>query len=123
MLIIRDEQMDTLRNYMQQRFEDLMVVHLNQYFPRQCETLGEENLRRTIRYGIEQASTYAIDVELDVSRYLNLMFTFGRDFDRDRQLPWASSILTRKDFSSGARKMDALYEEAAKHVPQAEKSL
>lgn len=118
MLIIRDKQLDALRDYMLKQFEDLMVKHLNQYYPRQCETLGQEKLRQTIQYGIERAKIYQIDVELDVSRYLNLMFTFGRDFDKDQDLPWASKILRNNDFSSGTRKMDSLYEEAAKHISE-----
>jgi hypothetical protein len=122
MLIIRHEQMDAFRGHMLKQFEDLMVAHLTEYYPLKCKGLGQEKLLQVIHYGIERAKKYAIDVELDVSRYICLMFTFGKDFDRNKEIPWASRILMSDDFSSGTRKMDALYEEAAKHVPESTKS-
>jgi len=114
--------MEALRSYMVKQFEGLMVTHLNKYYPKECETLGETDLRKTIQYGIERARSYNIDNELDVSRYINLMFTFGRDFDKDMNLPWASNILMKDDLLS-PHKMDLLYDEAEKHVPDSNNAL
>ena len=117
MLIIRDEQIEALSQYMQNRFEDRMVTHLNRYFHDACETLGEDLLRQTIRYGIIKAKMFSFHIENDVSRYLNLMFTFGRDFDTDPDLRWAAQILKNDDLIS-THKMDVLYDEAAKRMPK-----
>lgn len=117
MLVIRDIQMEALSQYMQKGFEDRMVTHLNRYFQDACETLGEDLLRETIRYGIVKAKTFSFHMENDVSRYLNLMFTFGRDFDTDPNLPWAAQILKNNDLIS-TYKMNVLYGEAAKRMPK-----
>ncbi len=121
MLIVRNDQMDVFGDYMRKQFEDLMVGHLNAHYPKECETLGEKDLRETIRYGIERAKAYHVDIERDVSRYINLMFAFGRDFDKDENFPWASKILMNHDLKS-THKMDLLYEEAATHIPASDKT-
>lgn len=116
MLRIRKEQMDVFRQYMLEQFEDKMVVHLNKYFSGRCAELGEDGVRETIRYGISQAEKYGIVIESDVSRYINLMFTFGRDFDKDPTLSWAAKILNDHDLIGRRQKMDALYEAAKRHL-------
>ena len=116
MLIIRKEQMRIFREYMVGLFEDRMVSHLKKYFSDEFSLLGEEKVRNTIRYGIDRAKTYGIEIEYDVSRYINMMFTFGRDFDKNRDLLWAAEILRNKD-QLGTQKMTMLYREADKHLP------
>ena len=115
MLLIRDEQIEVLLSYKLKQFEDLMVEHLNTYYPGKCERLGDKAVREAIQYGIEKANTYTIHIEYDVSRYINLMFTFGRDFDTDPNYPWASGILNDED-SISTRKMDELYAASEKYV-------
>ncbi|MBW2247057.1 MAG: hypothetical protein JRF62_07615 [Deltaproteobacteria bacterium] len=119
MLIIREEQMEVFRKYMCRQFENRMVLHLSKYFPEECKALGEQRVRNTIRYGIERAKTYGIVIQNDVGRYTNLMFTFGRDFDKDPTLPWAGEVLNDEDLGWPTRRMDVLYEKAAKHLPDA----
>ncbi len=118
MLLIRKEQMDVLRANMLKQFENLMVSHLKKYFPKKCEVLEEDGLRKTIRYGIEQAKLYGIVIESDVSLYLNLMFTFGKDFDKSESYPWAPEILKNEDFGGPRQRIKLLYKEAEKHIPQ-----
>jgi hypothetical protein len=119
MLRIRKEQMDAFKEYMLKQFEDKMVIHLNKYFAGPCGELGEEGVREAIHHGVNQAETYGIVVEYDVSRYINLMFTFGRDFDKDPTLSWAASILNDQNLLGRRQKMDALYAEAGRHLAAA----
>lgn len=121
MLVIHDEQIDALSQYTRRRFEDRMITHLKRYFHDACETLGENRLREAIRYGIMKTESYTLHIENDVSRYLNLMFTFGRDFDTDPDLRWAAQILKNEDLIS-THKMDVLYEEAARHMTASERT-
>ncbi len=117
MLVIRKEQMDVLDQYMLNTFENLLVDHLNRYFPEKCGELGEEGLRETIRYGIKRAEDYGIVIEHQVSLYINLMFMFNRDFDQDPALPWASEILLDPSLKGTSAKMETLYREAERHLP------
>ena len=117
MLVIRQEQIEVLRDYMLKQFKDRMVAHLRRYFPEQSKSLSNEDLCETVQYGIEQAAAYEIVNEYDVIGYINLMFTFGHDFDKNPSLPWSSRILNDNAlYGSGRRKMDALYKEGEKHL-------
>lgn len=120
MLKIRPEQNDELAKVALKRFEDKMVVHLNKFFPDHCKVLGEEGTREAIQYAIERSASYEIVSERDVCKYTDLMFAFGRDFDKDPKLPWASKILTDKDLKGRpTRKIKLLYKTAMKNVGKA----
>lgn len=116
MLVISGEQMEVFKGYMAKRFENQMIRHVKQYFPDDCKLLGQEKVREVIEYGLNRAETYDMSLEYDVSRYINLMFTFGRDYDVD--IAWAAGILGAKKLS-GPEKMDDLYEEAERHIHEA----
>jgi len=118
MLIIRKEQVGAFNKAMLERFENLMVDHLAMYFPDQCEKMGEESVREAILYGMERAKTYGIIIEQDISMYLNLMFTFGRDFDKDSALTWMAEILNNENLGASSR-MKVLYTEAEKNLSSA----
>ncbi len=115
MLMIRKEQMDAFGRYMLRQFENLQLAHLNQHYPKECRALGEKVVRNTIRYGIKKSKTYDVRIEFDVSRYINMMFSFGRNYDADPALPWASAIFNDESSPSGTAKMNQLYEEAKKY--------
>ncbi len=117
MLTIRREQMDTLGQDMQSRFEDFMVEHLRHYFPERSRELGEEAageaaLRAEIRIGIERAEEHGFTAERDVCKYLDLMFELGRDFDSDPALPWVRPILDDKSLPHPEDRINRLVAEA-----------
>jgi hypothetical protein len=118
MLVIRSEQMDMLQVHMTKQFVNRMVQHVREFFPEEFASMGEGTVRETIEYAIDRAQSYDISVEYDVSRYINLMFTFGRDYDIDPALPWAKEILINTELS-GFSKVDRLYEKAEKHIQHA----
>jgi hypothetical protein len=120
MLKIRKEQNDELAKAALKRFEDSMVVHLNKFFPEECDLLGADGTRQAIRYAIEQAAGYDIVSQRDVCIYADVMFAFGRDFDHSRKLPWAAQILNDKS-SEGkpSEKVDKLYDAALKNIEKA----
>ena len=89
-------------------FEEWMVIHLNMFFPNQCEALGDSDVREAIQYGIEQAESYDIVTECDVCKYIDLMFALGRDFDTDPELPWALEILYDETLEDGSERIDRL---------------
>ncbi|MBW2247059.1 MAG: hypothetical protein JRF62_07625 [Deltaproteobacteria bacterium] len=115
MLIIREDQMEVLGNYMLNKFENALVTHLNLYFPEKCEAMGESGVREMIRHGIAQAKSYGIVIEYQVSRYINLMFMLGKDFDTDSALPWASEILLNSSFEGTFAKIETLCRAADTH--------
>lgn len=114
MLSIRPEQMQTLSEAARKGFDDMMVVHLKKFFPQRAKVAGEAKLREFIRSGVKRAATYNIKAKRDVSRYIDLMMTFGPDFDKDKQLPWAGEIL--KTRNSPELKISVLLKTAGKHL-------
>lgn len=112
MLTIRDEQVRAMRGTVQRQFEDRMVTHLGEFFSDQCEALGEAGVRDAIRYGLQQAEAHGFGREKDVVRYLNLMFTFGREFDTEPACGWSAEFLNGGSPSTGADRMERLYTRA-----------
>jgi hypothetical protein len=104
--------METLSNLSLRKFEDRMAAHLERCFPAECRALGPDEVRQEIRYGIQRASTYGIDLERDVCRYIDLMFAFGRDFDMDPRQSWAGRILKDDSIDNATAKVERLYSTA-----------
>lgn len=103
-MLIRQQQMDKLAAAYQEIFLKRAVAHLRTNYPEKTATLTEAALAEEILYGIERAKVYDIDTQRDVTKYLNLMFEFGRNFDIDPNCGWAHAILV----DSRPRKMERL---------------
>jgi len=116
MPVIRNEQMDQLGKNEQKKFEDKMVVHLKEFFPDECREVGDDEVRQSIRYGVERAETYGITDERDVCSYIDVMYAFGPDFDKDPACSWAARILNDPDIEDGSQRADELHEEAIRQA-------
>lgn len=99
-----------------------MVAHVNRCFPQKAQSMKEAEVRETIRYGTNQAAQYAITAQRDVCKYIDLMFVFGRDFDRDPAEPWASAALHDWSYREPTVRAEALFDEGKKHEKEARRS-
>jgi hypothetical protein len=113
---MRDEHMQAFTEAAVKDFEDRMVVHLNEFFPEQCEALGEAKTREAIREGIDRAARYEIVAECDVCKYIDLMFAFGRNFDTDPKLPWAGEVLNAPAIDDPTARINVLYDAAREYL-------
>lgn len=116
-MTIRHQQMQSLADASVSKFEARMTEHLERCFPVQCKASDEMRIHSTIRYGIERAASYGINLERDVCKYIDLMFVFGRDYDRDPGLPWVSEILEDETLDDATVKTERLFAAAKQHVP------
>jgi hypothetical protein len=114
MLTIRKEQLEVFRGPAVDAFVKRVVTHLNECFSEKCKSLGEPKVREMVKYGIQRSASYGIGLEKDVSRYIDLMMTFGPDFDQDPELPWAASILNNRALINPTTKVDRLYKAVKK---------
>ena len=112
MLVMRDAQMGTFEQAAVHNFENRLLSHLKEFFPRHCEILGDEQVRKVIRLGIERAEQYELFSERDLHLYVGLMFMLGSYFDQDPQLPWAAKILTDENIVYPNDRADQLYDRA-----------
>jgi len=107
---LRKEQIEAFSAAARQEFEDRMVEHLNEFFPRHCKAMGEEGVRQEIRHGVARARTYEITSQRDVCKYIDLAFVYGRDFDTNPKLPWAGRILNDPSFINASERTSELFE-------------
>jgi hypothetical protein len=91
--VIRSSQIEQLDRVQEERFEARLAAHLTEHFPEPAGELGPDGVLAAIRHGVRKARGYGIETERDLCKYLDLMFVFGRDFDDDPSLPWASRVL------------------------------
>ncbi len=117
MLKIRPEQFAVFQKASSESFQDRMVSHIKQFFPLSIEQLGEPAIRDLIRYGIQRSAAYQFRLEPDVCNYIDFMVVFGRDFDRDPALPWASSILNDPALPGPSVRVTELHKAAAALEP------
>jgi hypothetical protein len=118
MLIIRKEQMDTLRAAALGAFEEAMAEHLGGLSPFLSNAVGPDQLRKAVRLGIERAAGYGFDCRGAVRLYLELMLLFGSYFDTDPQYPWAAEILADRDSDPQLQRAARLYEQALDYLCQ-----
>jgi hypothetical protein len=121
MLKIRKEQMEEFEKASLKQFEEEMADHLQKCFPEECEAFDKQGLYDIIRYAIKKAGEYRIELRRDIFVFTDVMFAFGRNFDNDPDFPWAKEILNAPEFEDDSSdKVDALYEEAMKHIDLAQ---
>lgn len=104
MLIIRNEQLDVLKKYMLDQFEDRMFIHLRTNFSEQTKTFDELYLRKMIRFGIDRSKKYDVIAENDIRQYLEYMIMYSPNFDQIPETAWAGEIL-RDNSLNGTEKM------------------
>ncbi len=119
MLVIRDSQMLAFEQAAVRNFENRLIDHLKEFFPRQCEILGKEQTRKAVRLGIERAEQYGLVSERDLHLYVGLMFMLGSYFDQDPQLPWAAKILADGNIADPSTRADRLYDRAMAFLNEA----
>lgn len=106
-MVIRNSQMDAFRESTMDAFEKRAAARLRSRFPARLAETTEDQLRETIRLGVERAKEYEITAESDVLRYLEYMVEYRPDFDEHDETLWAKRILRDRDLT-GTQKMDRL---------------
>lgn len=115
MLIVRRAQIEPFKAHLREPFVLRAVAHVREHFPAECAALPPEGLVDVVRDGVVRAEKYGFESERDATRFLNLMFTFGRSFDRDPTLGWATRLLARVGRANPASLMNRLYVEGLRH--------
>jgi len=114
MLKIRTEQMEAMGR---KHFENRMLVHLMKFFPDEFDKLSPVQQRQLIRYGIGQSECCGIQSSRDICKYLDLMFTFGKDFQTKHQ--WAVHVLENEQTGKAASVIDCLFKAAMDNLDDA----
>jgi hypothetical protein len=108
-ITIRNDQIKLFEQAADEAFETRTYAHLEKWFPRHCQLVGEEQMRQVIRLGWQRAKSYELTAECCVRSYIESMCLLGSGFDRDSLLPWASEILNDTSSSDQVARGDKLY--------------
>lgn len=119
MLRIRKEQNEELGKIALKRFEDNMVEHIKEFFPKYYEIHEEPLIRKVILYAVDRAESYDLITERDLCFYINLVFLLGSNFDTDPQLPWAAEILKDETITDSVTRIDRLHDKAMQYLDRA----
>lgn len=109
MLVIKKDQLIEMRKASLIRFEDQMVVHLQKCFPESCAVMTGPEIRAEVQLGIQKAINYRFVQEIEICKFVNLMFLFGRDFDM-QEGPWASACKLAADPVAFLQAWDEAYD-------------
>lgn len=112
MFVVRDAVWSKLGEVAKADFVARMRVHLREFFPEQCNALGDVKAGQLIEFGIMRAREHGFAAERDVCKYIDLMCVFGHRFDRDERLPWARHILESRFPQDPEQRMRRLHETA-----------
>ena len=93
-------------------FQDSMVEHVGEFFPKHLAVLGEPAIREVVSLGIDRGSIYGFVTEHDLCLYIDLMLLLGSLYDEDPQYPWVEAILNDKGIADNAGRAERLYDEA-----------
>ena len=121
MLVIRDEQMKAMQEYMLAKFAVRMFLHLRENFPEETSDVQDEELRNLIQMGIEKARSYNIVEYEDVQGFLEFMITRGPNFHEDDAHPEIQQILssTEMDGEEKIDEIDYYYERLEEELSEA----
>ena len=116
MLVIREEQTNVFQQAAGITFENQMVEYLTELSPKHCTILGDAQVRRVVRYGLERAESHGLTDTRSFSLYLALMLMLGSNFDADPQLPWAANILGDQNLIDEYGRMHSLHRSAMEYA-------
>lgn len=119
MLVISGNQMKTFEQAAVWNFENRLLAHLEEFFPKHCAILGEDEMRKVVRLGLKRAEAYGLISQRDLHLYMGLMMMLGSRFDQDPQLPWAAKILIDENIADPNIRADRLYDRAMVYLNQA----
>lgn len=114
-LVIRDTQMETLGEAALSRFEERLCELVRRHWQEACLALAPSELRSVIHQGVARGRGYGLASERDLTRFVNVMFALGFEFDTDRRYAWAVDVLSLPGVPASTR-MDQLCELTARSL-------
>ena len=95
---------------MVERFISEVVAYIRTRMPSLAVPAGDDELRELIARGIDRARGYGLLTELDIWRFIHLVFRCGAVPSMDLRQPWALKILRDADID-GSIKAGRLWRE------------
>jgi hypothetical protein len=115
MLVVRRAQLDVLREAALRQLEQRICELMRRYWLEACDALTAAELRELVRDGVTRGRSHGLASERDLTRFVNVMFALGFEFDSDPQCAWAVDVLRTPGVPASTR-MDQLCELTARRL-------
>lgn len=116
MITIRQSQITAFSSEALRVFEEAVLRSLYQRLPQHLASIGEHDARTAIREGVRKAASYGIVLEVDVAKFIELLFMFGPDFDKNPAYARLHEVLNDPGLRDGSIKSRALVSAAMRHL-------
>jgi hypothetical protein len=116
MLIIREKQLEKLRGIPRTSFENSLIRHFFQLYPFECTSLGCDQIRKAVHYGLEQAENHGYYSQREAATYTSLLFILGNKFDQDPQLPWVAEQVDDLSIAAPLARIQRLYRSTIEYM-------
>ncbi len=103
LVTLRRAQLEQLGAAMMDEFQVRLERHVRMVFPRRTGLLGDAGVRALIAKGVRRSQELRLTSERGMTRFTDLLFAFGEDFESRGGLAWMSSILQDVSTSEDAR--------------------
>lgn len=122
-MIIRREQIRAFEAYMKASFEDRMVAHMAENFPRQYAACTRDEpddtgARELVRRAVAKATALGAKTEGNIQQMLEIMLETSPDFEQEESMGWARAILDDDTLAGGTR-IRLVHEKLPGHLAQA----
>jgi hypothetical protein len=112
-LVIRDKQMEALEEALIDSFIKKQTTIFQNRWPEEFNQIGEEHVNQSITKAIRKCEVCKISQQELITRFLDLMFSSGQDFETFMQNDWISEILENNAIDA-FDKIEGLEEEKLK---------
>jgi hypothetical protein len=86
MLVIRQEQIDTLIMGSDDEFVEFLVNHVKEEHPDLEEKYDDGTLREMVKHGINRAKSHQLSTAEDLTAFVSIMFEIAPNFDEQQQI-------------------------------------
>ncbi|HMB92562.1 MAG TPA: hypothetical protein VKP65_17035 [Rhodothermales bacterium] len=97
MLVIRQEQWEAMRGAQREAFYGDLLRKMRTQHPEWCAEESDEATLDLIMWAAAKARTYGLFMAADVTRFVQFVMRYGRDFETHPQMVWARAILNDPD--------------------------
>ena len=116
-MIIRNEQLAAVREHGLERFRRELAARVRSYAPEIASIVGETGVRQIVLRAMERSRQHQFEKAGPIQLYLELMLSFGSDFDTDPAIPWAKEFLIGTEFDQMER-AGGLYAAASRYLEE-----
>lgn len=107
-MIIRREQMRVFEAYMKAVFEDRMVAHMANDYPRQFAAYtaggdGDLGARAVVQRAVDKSLALGARKESQIQQMLEIMLESSPEFEHEAGMEWTREILTDTSLAGGTR--------------------